>query len=90
MKFRNVLLEMAAEKHITGAQFALAWLLEQKPFIVPIPGIEDMKSMEENVGATKVVFTKDELKIIRENLEKIKIFGYRYDPDTDNAKSVRK
>ena len=90
MVLKNKLMEIAAEKNITAAQFALAWLLAQKPFIVPIPGTSKMKSMEENVRAAEVTFTEEEMKEINEILSQITIVGERYDPESENGQSVRK
>lgn len=90
MVLKNKLMEIAAEKNITAAQFALAWLLAQKPFIVPIPGSSKMKSMEENVHAAEVAFTEEEMKEINKALNQITIVGERYDPESENGQSVRK
>ena len=67
-----------------------AWLLAQKPFIVPIPGISRMERMEENVRAAEVSLSAQELDAIRKLLDQIEIKGTRYDPDSDNGRSVRK
>ena len=90
MALKNCLLELAAEKGVTAAQLALAWLLAQKPFIVPIPGITKMKRLDENVKAAEITFTEDEMKKINELLDGIEIVGERYDPNSDNGQSVRK
>lgn len=90
MVLKNKLMEIAAEKNITAAQFALAWLLAQKPFIVPIPGTSKMKSVEENVRAAEVAFTEEEMEMINETLGQIRIVGERYDPNSENGQSVRK
>ncbi len=90
MVLKNKLMEIAAAKNITAAQFALAWLLAQKPFIVPIPGTSKMKSMEENVRAAEVAFTEEEMKEVNETLNQITIIGERYDPESENGQSVRK
>ena len=81
--------KLAAEKGITAAQLSLAWLLAQKPFIVPIPGTSRMERMGENTSAAAVTFTANELSQIRTLLEAIPIAGTRYDPESDNGKSVR-
>ena len=70
--------ELANKKNVTPAQIALSWLLHQKPFIVPIPGTKKVSRIEENIGAEKVTFTKEELKDIRENLNSIELVGNRY------------
>ena len=90
MALKELLQKLAAEKQVSAAQLALAWILAQKPFIVPIPGTSRMESMEENVRAAEVTFTEKELSKIRELLEKIPISGERYDPDSENGQSVRK
>ena len=82
--------DLAAEKNVSAAQLSLAWLLAQKPFIVPIPGTSKLDRMEENVKAAEVSFTDEEMKNIRELLERIPIYGERYDPESDNGKSVRR
>lgn len=69
---------IAADKNATPAQIALAWLLAQKPFIVPIPGTSKLLRLQENIGATKVTITNDELGQINRALSTIKITGERY------------
>jgi aryl-alcohol dehydrogenase-like predicted oxidoreductase len=59
------------------AQFSLAWLLAQKPFIVPIPGTISQQHLAENLGALNVVFTDAELKEIRTEIEKFNLLGVR-------------
>ena len=90
MVLKNKLMEIAAGRHITAAQLALAWLLAQKSFIVPTPGTSKMVRMEENVRAAEVVFTEEERKVINDTLDQITIVGERYDPDSENGRSVRK
>lgn len=87
---RDCLQSLAAEKNVTAAQLALAWLLAQKPFIVPIPGITKMERITENLKAAEIEFTQEELDHIKSLLGRIVITGERYDPDSDNGKSVRK
>jgi len=67
----------AAQKKATPAQISLAWLLAQKPWIVPIPGTTQMAHMAENNGADDVRFTADELKQFNAELAKIEIKGER-------------
>lgn len=67
----------AKRKGISSAQFALAWLLAQKPFIVPIPGTTKIKRMEENIGAADVTLTADELKEIDGAVSKLALQGER-------------
>lgn len=90
LALRTLLQQLAREKQVTAAQLALAWLLAQKPFIVPIPGISRMERMEENVRAAEVSLSAQELDAIRKLLDQIEIKGTRYDPDSDNGRSVRK
>lgn len=90
MKLKTFVQEIAAEKHITAAQLALAWLLAQREFIVPIPGTSNIGRMKENIAAADVELTKEEVKTINALLDKIEIVGDRYDPDSENAKSVRR
>lgn len=90
MALKNFVQDLAVKKNISAAQLSLAWLLAQKPFIVPIPGTSKLSRMEENVKAADVSFTDEELKNIRELLEQIPIYGERYDPESDNGKSVRR
>ncbi|MGL4723512.1 MAG: aldo/keto reductase [Scandinavium sp.] len=70
--------EIAAEKGVTPAQIALAWLLAQKPWIVPIPGTTKLHRLDENLGATPISFTRDELRRITQALESVKVVGERY------------
>lgn len=72
--------QFAKEKNATPAQVALAWVLAQKPFIVPIPGTTKIHRLEENLGAEKVAFTKDDLQKFEDALSKIEIVGERYAP----------
>jgi aryl-alcohol dehydrogenase-like predicted oxidoreductase len=67
----------AERKGVSSAQFALAWLLAQKAWIVPIPGTTKMKRMEENLGAVKVELTADDLKQIDEATSKLALQGNR-------------
>ena len=69
---------LAKEKNATPAQVALGWLLAQKPWIVPIPGSKKISRIEENIGFTEVVFTEEELKKIREDINHIQLIGARY------------
>jgi len=69
---------IAKQKSATPAQIALAWLLGQKPWIVPIPGTTKLHRLEENIGAVDVVLTADDLKSIEEAAAEIQIEGARY------------
>lgn len=72
------LTEIAARKGATPAQIALAWLLAQKPWIVPIPGTTKLHRLEENLGAASVVLGAEELKSIEAALAAIAVRGDRY------------
>jgi aryl-alcohol dehydrogenase-like predicted oxidoreductase len=74
----DVLAGIAARKQVTPAQLALAWLLAQKPWIVPIPGTTKLHRLEENVGAAAVELSTDELGSIEAALQQIKVAGDRY------------
>lgn len=74
----NVLGEIAASKQATRAQIAIAWLLAQKPWIVPIPGTTKLSRLEENLGAAAVELTPDDLRNIESVLSKITVQGARY------------
>jgi aryl-alcohol dehydrogenase-like predicted oxidoreductase len=73
--------EWARKKDATPAQIALAWVLAQKPFIVPIPGTTKLHHMKENLGAYDVRFTTVELTEFRQAFEKIELVGFR-SPDS--------
>jgi len=74
----DLLNKFSEQKNATPAQLALAWLLAQKPFIVPIPGTTKLHRLEENIGGATVELTKNELSEIQSTLEKIKVSGERY------------
>ncbi|MFL5357864.1 aldo/keto reductase [Archangium sp.] len=74
----DLLGEIAARKQVTRAQLALAWLLAQKPWIVPIPGTTKLHRLEENVGAAAVELTPEELRDIAGALSQITVQGERY------------
>jgi len=69
---------IAASKHVTPAQIALAWLLAQKPWIVPIPGTTKVHRMKENIGAAAVALDASDLDRIASALAQVKIQGDRY------------
>jgi aryl-alcohol dehydrogenase-like predicted oxidoreductase len=71
---------IAERKKATPAQLALAWLLAQKPWIVPIPGTTKLHRLEENLGAADVDLTPDDLREINETASKIEVRGARYPP----------
>jgi aryl-alcohol dehydrogenase-like predicted oxidoreductase len=63
---------------VTPAQIALAWLLAQKPWIVPIPGTTKLARIEENIGAAGIELTPDDLREIDSAASKITVHGTRY------------
>ncbi len=69
---------IAEQKKSTPAQIALAWLLAQKPWIVPIPGTTKVSRLEENLGAVNIELTADDLREIDSAASKIKVEGARY------------
>ncbi len=74
----NLLGEIAASKQVTTAQIALAWLLAQKPWIVPIPGTTKLHRLEENIGAAAVELTAGDLRDIDGAVSRIAVQGARY------------
>lgn len=74
----DLLGRVAADKGATPAQIALAWLLAQRPWIVPIPGTRRLERLEENLGATDVDLTADDLAAIGAAASKITVVGDRY------------
>jgi aryl-alcohol dehydrogenase-like predicted oxidoreductase len=73
----DLLKTIAARKNATPAQIALAWLLAQKPWIVPIPGTTKLHRLEENLGAVNVELTSDDLREIETAVAKISVLGAR-------------
>jgi len=80
----DLLRRFAEKKNATPAQIALAWLLAQKPFIVPIPGTRNIDHLNENLGATNVGLTPADLREIETAFSKIKVHGGRM-----NAEQMR-
>ena len=74
----DLLAKFAESKKATPAQIALAWLLAQKPWIVPIPGTRKLERLDENIGAVAVELTADDLREIESALSKITVQGDRY------------
>jgi aryl-alcohol dehydrogenase-like predicted oxidoreductase len=72
--------KLAATKGVTPAQIALAWLLAQKPWIVPIPGTTKLHRLEENLGSADVTLTTDDLDRIQQTLATVVVQGERYAP----------
>jgi aryl-alcohol dehydrogenase-like predicted oxidoreductase len=78
--FVDLLKRVADEKGATRAQIALAWLLAQRPFIVPIPGTTKLDRLEENIGAASVLLAQDDLSKIDDAASHIQAEGERYAP----------
>ncbi len=77
-KFLTWVKELAEEKEATPAQISLAWMLNKRPYIVPIPGTRKLNRMEENMNAAKIRLSEEEIKTIDEMLDKIpmsQVFG---------------
>ena len=74
----NLLGNIAEQKQATPAQIAIAWLLAQKPWIVPIPGTTKLHRLDENIGAVSVELTPDDLRDIDDAASKIAVQGTRY------------
>lgn len=75
--------DIAAKKNATTAQIALAWVLAQKPWIVPIPGTKKLERLKENLGAQDIELSAQELAEINEALSKINIAGERYPEEVE-------
>lgn len=82
--------EIAKEKKATPAQVALAWVMAQKDWIVPIPGSRKLSRIEENIKATDISLSKDELIRMKEALNTMELKAERWDPNSPNAKRVGK
>ena len=82
----DLITDIAGQKKVTPAQIALAWLLAQKPWIVPIPGTTKLERLVENLGSVSVDLSAEELNMINEKASKIKITGERY--QAANAKMI--
>ena len=78
LTFVEWLKEFAERRNATPAQIALAWLLAQKPWIAPIPGTTKRHRLEENLGATKIQLTADDLRDIDRAVSQIDVYGARY------------
>ena len=79
---------VAAKKEVTPAQIALAWLLAQKPWIVPIPGSRKLERLDENLGAVNINLTAADLQEIDTAFSGITVQGDRYSPS--NASMVNR
>ncbi|HET8563036.1 MAG TPA: aldo/keto reductase, partial [Candidatus Binatia bacterium] len=73
----DMLREWAKRKESTPAQIALAWLLAQRPWIVPIPGTTNLKHLDEDLGAMAIKFTPEELRKLNASASRIVIHGER-------------
>jgi aryl-alcohol dehydrogenase-like predicted oxidoreductase len=81
----DLLGKFAQQKNATPAQIALAWLLAQKPWIVPIPGTTKLARLDENIGAANVELTPDDLREIKSATAKIKVQGDRYPEEMEKS-----
>ena len=78
--------EFAIAKNATAAQIALAWVMAQKPWIVPIPGTTKISRIHENIRAANIKFSDEEMKTINDALSKIEIVGDRY-PESEKRRT---
>lgn len=78
--------ELATTKNATAAQIALAWVMAQKPWIVPIPGTTKISRIHENIKAANIKFSDEEMKTINDALSKIEIVGDRY-PESEKRRT---
>lgn len=85
LAFVQLLTEIAERKGATPAQVALAWLLAQKPWIVPIPGTTKLHRLEENLAAADVELTPVELQEIEDGVSRIKPEGHRYSESSERV-----
>ena len=74
----DLLEQIGRKKSATPAQIALAWLLAQKPWTVPIPGTTKLHRLDENIGAAAIELTRQVLRDIEEAVSKISVQGDRY------------
>lgn len=74
----DLLGKIAKERNATSSQIALAWLLAQKPWIVPIPGTTKLHRLKENLGAAKIKLTENDLKEIHDAVSQVEVRGARY------------
>ena len=81
----NVINRFAQEKEATNAQVALAWILAQKPWIVPIPGTTKTHRLTENIGTVSITFTDSELAELTTASEEVKIMGTRYNDEMEKS-----
>ena len=81
-KLVDLIAQIAAAKRATPAQIALAWLLAQRPWIVPIPGTTKLSRLDENLGATSIELSPDDLAAISRAADSVEIEGARYPAET--------
>jgi aryl-alcohol dehydrogenase-like predicted oxidoreductase len=81
----DAITRIAARKKATPAQLVLAWLLAQKPWIVPIPGTRKLSRLEENIGGAALELTPEDLREIEAETTKAGVFGARYDAQALSA-----
>jgi aryl-alcohol dehydrogenase-like predicted oxidoreductase len=81
----DLLAQISKQKHATSAQIALAWLLAQKPWIVPIPGTTKLHRLEENLGAAGIELSPDEIRNIDSAVSRITVQGDRYPPELQST-----
>jgi aryl-alcohol dehydrogenase-like predicted oxidoreductase len=79
----DLLQAFAVKKKATAAQIALAWLLAQKPWIIPIPGTTNMARVEENIGATRLELTADDIRELDSAMARIPVQGDRYPEEVE-------
>ncbi|NQX65979.1 aldo/keto reductase [Paenibacillus alba] len=80
--------KLAKRRNVTPAQIALAWILSQKSFVVPIPGTTNVSRISENVASSHIVFTEQEMLEINEEIIKIQIVGDRY-PEAEQKRTSK-
>ena len=81
----SVIERFAQEKEATNAQIAIAWILAQKPWIVPIPGTTKTHRLTENIGAVNITFTDSELAELTNASEEVKVMGTRYNDEMEKS-----
>jgi aryl-alcohol dehydrogenase-like predicted oxidoreductase len=81
----DLLARIGEQKGATPAQIALAWLLAQKPWIVPIPGSRKLERLDENLGSLAIELTPDDLREIKSAISKITVQGERYPADLNKT-----
>jgi aryl-alcohol dehydrogenase-like predicted oxidoreductase len=84
----DLLREIGERKKATPGQIALAWLLAQKPWIVPIPGTRKLERLDENLGAADVELTAEDLRLIDEAASRIKVQGARYSEENERRTNI--